>query len=339
MSLVDYCHFLKGIGTLKERQVSSQIPSLKYGKGKSQTPFSPSSDSRSQRQVRMNFEDRTLNVQTEYEQAAMDDSNIVFDYGGGLPWLNGQQGEFYTQATLNPGGQPSMQSHNPGMDTHMSYSHFNWDDSDRYILRTQQVPVPIVPDYGPEDYDEGETKFLVPSSISTVDWMNTSQSKEASDIGSPLASTSASTRRSSQSESQALPVPAGSPIASEPQTSRRASKTSNAPSENSGQITCTNCSTNNTPLWRRDFQGNPLCNACGLFMKLHGIPRPMSMKTDVFKTRKRGPSMDTTSGGSKAARTRSSRNSVIASKSPNSEKTGVGSIQDLPTGTTSMTFF
>jgi hypothetical protein len=72
-------------------------------------------------------------------------------------------------------------------------------------------------------------------------------------------------------------------------------------------------------------------------MKLHGIPRPMSMKTDIFKTRKRGPCIDSPSGGSKAARTRSSRNSAIASKSPNSEKAGFN--DSIPTDNTSMTFF
>ncbi|KAI8073016.1 hypothetical protein BC940DRAFT_226079, partial [Gongronella butleri] len=53
---------------------------------------------------------------------------------------------------------------------------------------------------------------------------------------------------------------------------------------------CTNCDTSNTPLWRRDANGAPLCNACGLFYKLHGTVRPLSLKTDVIKKRNRGPS-------------------------------------------------
>ncbi|KAF8234058.1 hypothetical protein L208DRAFT_857215 [Tricholoma matsutake] len=50
-------------------------------------------------------------------------------------------------------------------------------------------------------------------------------------------------------------------------------------------ILCTNCQTTNTPLWRRDPEGQPLCNACGLFYKLHGVVRPLSLKTDVIKKR------------------------------------------------------
>jgi len=50
---------------------------------------------------------------------------------------------------------------------------------------------------------------------------------------------------------------------------------------------CSNCKTTTTPLWRRDAEGNPLCNACGLFFKLHGVVRPMSLKTDVIKKRNR----------------------------------------------------
>ena len=34
---------------------------------------------------------------------------------------------------------------------------------------------------------------------------------------------------------------------------------------------CANCQTNTTTLWRRNAQGEPVCNACGLYFKLHGV--------------------------------------------------------------------
>lgn len=36
-------------------------------------------------------------------------------------------------------------------------------------------------------------------------------------------------------------------------------------------LCCTNCHTSTTTLWRRNADGEPVCNACGLYMKLHGV--------------------------------------------------------------------
>lgn len=36
-------------------------------------------------------------------------------------------------------------------------------------------------------------------------------------------------------------------------------------------LCCTNCHTSTTTLWRRNAEGEPVCNACGLYMKLHGV--------------------------------------------------------------------
>jgi len=89
--------------------------------------------------------------------------------------------------------------------------------------------------------------------------------------------------------------------------------------ENGGApTTCTNCFTQTTPLWRRNPEGHPLCNACGLFLKLHGVVRPLSLKTDVIKKRNRGSGPVSGSGGGGSGGGTSSRSKKAAASRKNS---------------------
>ncbi|XP_064652123.1 transcription factor GATA-4-like isoform X1 [Lineus longissimus] len=54
-------------------------------------------------------------------------------------------------------------------------------------------------------------------------------------------------------------------------------------------LSCANCHTSTTTLWRRNNEGEPVCNACGLYYKLHGVNRPLAMKKEGIQTRKRKP--------------------------------------------------
>ena len=82
--------------------------------------------------------------------------------------------------------------------------------------------------------------------------------------------------------------------------------------QNGVPTTCTNCYTQTTPLWRRNPEGHPLCNACGLFLKLHGVVRPLSLKTDIIKKRNRGSgnSMPVGSSATRASKKALEKSSV-----------------------------
>nr|KAF6294587.1 hypothetical protein mPipKuh1_005419 [Pipistrellus kuhlii] len=64
-----------------------------------------------------------------------------------------------------------------------------------------------------------------------------------------------------------------------PKTRQRVSKWAGAQ--------CANCQTTTTAVWRMNANGNPVCNACGLYYKRHQANRPVTMRKDVVKTRKR----------------------------------------------------
>jgi uncharacterized Zn finger protein (UPF0148 family) len=64
------------------------------------------------------------------------------------------------------------------------------------------------------------------------------------------------------------------------------SPTPSAAEEPSNQE-CINCHQTQTPLWRKNERGEPVCNACGLYAKLHHRDRPAEMRKTTIQRRRR----------------------------------------------------
>lgn len=123
-----------------------------------------------------------------------------------------------------------------------------------------------------------------------------------------------------QRNNSSPPTPSPSASASSPLQSRKASN-----NNNNKNIKCTNCGTTTTPLWRRNPEGQPLCNACGLFLKLHGVVRPLSLKTDVIKKRNR-----TSASGAGGAKTKSKLASQSSSMPDKGHRRSTGTLNIAP---------
>lgn len=69
----------------------------------------------------------------------------------------------------------------------------------------------------------------------------------------------------------------------------KGSKNSQSMNTKRMDLSCTNCGTQTTTIWRRNVKGEMVCNACGLYYKLHGVDRPHTMRRDTIHTRRRRP--------------------------------------------------
>ncbi|KAF9092873.1 putative electron transfer flavoprotein subunit [Mortierella sp. AD031] len=120
-----------------------------------------------------------------------------------------------------------------------------------------------------------ERSASVSSDSSALDSPTTASSPSGLPVSSPGGSSSASTATSEGSH---------------PNARSRPSLPASAPASSAAggvQPTCTNCRTTLTPLWRKDDAGEILCNACGLYYKLHHVHRPISLKRNVIRRRSR----------------------------------------------------
>ena len=49
---------------------------------------------------------------------------------------------------------------------------------------------------------------------------------------------------------------------------------------------CSNCKTTDTPVWRRDVAGRHVCNACGIYSRVHKQDRPIQKASDSARVSK-----------------------------------------------------
>ncbi|KAF6772819.1 hypothetical protein AHF37_06977 [Paragonimus kellicotti] len=109
-------------------------------------------------------------------------------------------------------------------------------------------------------------------------------------------------------------------------------------SKRPGQM-CTNCNTSATTLWRRNAEGDPVCNACGLYYKLHKVNRPISMKKEGIQTRKRKPRTSTSRNVVQSGVTQPSLKHMRQNSRNGSQKTTTYTTGTLGNRRTAMTTF
>lgn len=236
---------------------STQAHGINVGTGENMFTFGEDSDN--EEDDGGTFPEGAMMMQSDY--SPMDEST---DAQSGMNWDSNAGGHFGTVAARYPGGPPKKQVTIGGSETVHSPQEWTQGNS---MIRSHGSSA-SVSDMRSKGNDLRKQKL--PRTSSTPNTVNLSQSMQARPQASPTSPPD------SNFSSSNVPSRPGSPSGSKSGES------------NGVPTTCTNCYTQTTPLWRRNPEGHPLCNACGLFLKLHGVVRPLSLKTDVIKKRNRG---------------------------------------------------
>ena len=239
---------------------NSRSPGINLSRNENLFSFGGDSDNEDEEGAA--FPDRSMMMQADYP--SMDDTPL--DVSHGLPWDPSMGGQFNkTMAARYPGGPPRKQVTIGG--TEMVSPAPDWNHGGS--LGRAHGSSTSVSDIRNRGSDPRRQK--IPRTSSTPDTIQLSHQQ--------------SMHQRPQSSPNSPPESGFSSVV----PSRPGSPGGSKNGENNGiPTTCTNCFTQTTPLWRRNPEGHPLCNACGLFLKLHGVVRPLSLKTDVIKKRNRG---------------------------------------------------
>ena len=271
---------------------------------RSENMFTFGADSDENEEEPNSYGDRLM-MQSQY--SPMEDQPP--DGASGMPWENGLAGQFNSMAVRYPGGIPRKQVTIGGAE--MVDAVADWTRGEMSRRHNSSISVSDM-----RNRHTDPRKQKIPRTSSTPNAVHLGQQPVN---GRPQSSPNTPPE---SGFSSAMP-------------SRPSSPNGSKSGEASAPTTCTNCFTQTTPLWRRNPEGHPLCNACGLFLKLHGVVRPLSLKTDVIKKRNRGGGGAVPVGGAAATRSAkkaSRKNSMVqstpASTPPNTTGHGGSKVLD-----------
>ena len=240
----------------------SSTPSQGMQLPQNENMFSFGDDSDNEEEENSSFPDAAMMMQTDFP--SMDE--VTLDARNGLHWDVSMASQMGTMAARYPGGLPQKKQVTIGGTETVQFPH-DWQRSNGF--GRAHAASSSVTDMHSRSNDLRKQK--IPRTSSTPNTVHLGQ--QALMQGRP------------QSSPNSPPESGFSSVV----PSRPSSPTGSKAGDNNGvPTTCTNCFTQTTPLWRRNPEGHPLCNACGLFLKLHGVVRPLSLKTDVIKKRNRG---------------------------------------------------